>query len=107
MLIVCFAAVYSMSLNSPVGARSLGSLKVSEAGLGTLNLALDKAEDLDAAAALRASLEAGCNFVDVRTPDYNPRNQIITHSPRLLLEPESIRPNPILADCGGLRVWHI
>ena len=64
MLTTVAAAVYSLSLNSPAGARSIGSLKVSEAGLGTLNLALDKAEDPDAASALRASVEAGCNFVD-------------------------------------------
>ena len=44
--------------------RSLGSLRVSEAGLGTLNLALDKTEDPAAAGALAATLAAGCNFVD-------------------------------------------
>lgn len=48
-----------------VGSRALGSLQISEAGLGTLNLALDKKEnDADAAGALKASIAAGCNFVD-------------------------------------------
>ena len=48
-----------------IGQRSLGSLTISEAGLGTLNLPLNKKEDdLDAAGALKASIAAGCNFVD-------------------------------------------
>lgn len=61
------ALVAAVSLVAPpiVGPRTLGTLTISEAGLGTLNLALDKSEkDEDAAAALRASIEAGCNFVD-------------------------------------------
>lgn len=59
------AALAALSLAPNINpTRSLGSLKISEVGLGTLNLALDKEEDPDAAAALRASVEAGCNFVD-------------------------------------------
>ena len=50
---------------SIVGQRRLGTLSISEAGIGTLNLALDKKEgDADAAAALKAAIESGANFVD-------------------------------------------
>ena len=52
------------SLVSPPGTRDIGTLRISELGLGTLNLALDKTEDPAAAAALRSALDAGCNFVD-------------------------------------------
>jgi pyridoxine 4-dehydrogenase len=55
------AFLFSVAL---VGPRTLGSLSISEAGLGTLNLALDKKQDEDAAGALKASLKAGCNFLD-------------------------------------------
>ena len=48
----------------PTGTRSLGTLSVSEAGIGTLNLALDKSVDPAAAEALKAAIDAGCNFVD-------------------------------------------
>ena len=51
-------------LAPPVGPRPLGTLRVSEAGMGTLNLALDKSEDPAAASALAAAIAAGCNFVD-------------------------------------------
>lgn len=53
----------SLAMLSP-GTRQLGTLKISDAGLGTLNLALDKTEDPAAAEALAASIKAGCNFVD-------------------------------------------
>lgn len=62
MLLIPLAIDALMPARAPRVA--LGTLRVSEAGLGTLNLALDKAEDPAAAAALSASLEAGCNFVD-------------------------------------------
>ena len=49
----------------PGGKRAIGTLRVSELGLGTLNLPLDKkAEDPDTAAALKAAIASGCNFVD-------------------------------------------
>ena len=64
MLVVAAIASASALVSAPVGARQLGTLKISEAGLGTLNLPLDKTEDPAAAAALVASIEAGCNFVD-------------------------------------------
>lgn len=63
-MLVLVVAVGALVAPPIVGPRSLGTLTISEAGLGTLNLALDKTECLDAAAALRASIEAGCNFVD-------------------------------------------
>ena len=59
---LCFLAT-ALALVTP--SRTLGSLKISEVGLGTLNLALDKKEnDEDAAAALKEAIAAGCNFVD-------------------------------------------
>lgn len=63
-LILVLLAPASAIVTAPVGARSLGTLKVSEAGFGTLNLALDKTEDPAAAEALTAAIESGCNFVD-------------------------------------------
>lgn len=55
----------TLAVVAPIGPRSLGSLTVSEAGLGTLNLPLDKkVDDPNAASALVASIEAGCSFVD-------------------------------------------
>ena len=60
-----FSTSTSLVVPPPVGARSVGTLTVSEAGLGTLNLKLDKTEeDPDAADALAAAIKAGCNFVD-------------------------------------------
>ena len=50
--------ILSTALSTPVGPRSLGTLTISEAGLGTLNLALDKTEDPAAAEALVASIAA-------------------------------------------------
>jgi len=59
MIAVALALVEGMTPRRP-----LGTLRISEAGLGTLNLALDKTEDPAAAGALAAALAAGCNFVD-------------------------------------------
>ena len=62
MLPLLLAAVPALVV--PTGTRSLGTLSVSEAGIGTLNLALDKSVDPAAAEALKAAIDAGCNFVD-------------------------------------------
>ena len=66
MLLFHFHAIHAaLVLPSITGARTIGTLKISEAGIGTLNLPLDKTEgDANAAGALVASIEAGCNFVD-------------------------------------------
>mmetsp|Transcript_38705 Transcript_38705/g.125156 ORF Transcript_38705/g.125156 Transcript_38705/m.125156 type:complete len:354 (-) Transcript_38705:110-1171(-) len=65
MRIALTALLSPLVAAAAVGARALGSLTISEAGLGTLNLALDKKENDEAAAgALQASVAAGCNFVD-------------------------------------------
>ena len=64
-LALLIPVAHALVMPPAVGPRALGTLTISEAGLGTLNLALDKKDgDADAAAALRASIEAGCNFVD-------------------------------------------
>mmetsp|Transcript_46616 Transcript_46616/g.77062 ORF Transcript_46616/g.77062 Transcript_46616/m.77062 type:complete len:346 (+) Transcript_46616:124-1161(+) len=56
---VMIAAALSLTLT-----RQIGTLRVSEVGLGTLNLPLDKSTDRNAAEALTTCIEAGCNFVD-------------------------------------------
>ena len=58
---------------SMLDAAAIATLEISEAGLGTLNLALDKSEDPAAADALRQSVASGCNFVDVRSPKVRTR----------------------------------
>ena len=66
MLLFTVGAVQAaiVSPSALVGPRTLGTLTISEAGIGTLNLPLDKKEDENAAGALKASIAAGCNFVD-------------------------------------------
>ena len=87
----------------PAGTRTIGSLKVSEVGLGTLNLPLGEEQSPAAAAALASAVGGGCNFVDVRGGSSNSRDLGIApavgaHCPSTLL---------LSADCGGLRVWHV
>ena len=62
--LVCAGGIALTPSLSPVGARKLGTLRVSECGLGTLNLALDNPNDPGALGALTAAVTSGCNFVD-------------------------------------------
>lgn len=65
MLAILSLLSSGLTVTGIVGQRPLGTLAISEAGIGTLNLALDKKEnDDDAASALKAAIESGCNFVD-------------------------------------------
>jgi len=56
--------IFSSSLVIQPGTRALGTLKISEAGLGTLNLPLGDEQPPAAAEALAGAIKAGCNFVD-------------------------------------------
>ena len=59
-----FVAGLVASLVVQPGTKSLGTLKVSEIGLGTLNLPIGEEQPPAAAEALLAAIKAGCNFVD-------------------------------------------
>ena len=58
------AASRALGVYISPGVRPLGTLTISEAGLGTLNLALDKDKDTDAANTFAGAIREGCNFVD-------------------------------------------
>ena len=58
-------AVYPLfALVVKSGTVPVGTLRISEAGLGTLNLPLGDEKSPAAAEALAAAVAAGCNFVD-------------------------------------------